>query len=73
MALLGQAEGMLMLEQMPILPIYYYVNITGYRPHLKGVYPNPRDRYLFKHIYIEENNQLTMKVQETEVKLIKVT
>lgn len=56
MALLGQAEGMLMLEQMPILPIYYYVNITGYRPHLKGVYPNPRDRYLFKHIYIEENN-----------------
>lgn len=53
MSLLSQAESLIMQKHLPILPIYYYVNITGARPNLKGAPPNPRDRYLFKYIYVE--------------------
>ena len=51
LALLSQAENLLMQHHTPILPIYYYVNITAFRPNLKGAIPNPRERYLFKNIY----------------------
>ncbi len=51
---LSQAESLLMMEDLPILPIYFYVNITGFRDNVKGVYANARDLYPFKHIFIDK-------------------
>lgn len=42
LALLSQAETLAMEREMPILPLYYYVNTFCYRPEVKGVYPNRR-------------------------------
>jgi oligopeptide transport system substrate-binding protein len=53
MDLLSKAENLLVQEHAPIMPIFYYVNIAAFRPNLKGAIPNPRDRYLFKYIYVE--------------------
>ena len=53
MNLLAQAEDMLINEQMPILPIYYYVNLMAYRNQVKGIYSNPRDMHPFKYIFVE--------------------
>ena len=52
MAVLSEAEHLLMHEQMPILPIYYYVNIMGFRENVRGVYPNARDKFPFKYMHI---------------------
>jgi len=52
--ILAEAEKMLVQEQMPFLPIYYYVNLAAYRKDVKGIYPNPREMYPFKYIYKEK-------------------
>ncbi|OQA01785.1 MAG: Periplasmic oligopeptide-binding protein precursor [Planctomycetes bacterium ADurb.Bin412] len=54
MAILAQAENMLIQEQVPFMALYYYVNLLAYRPEVKGVYPNARDMYPFKYIYVEK-------------------
>ncbi len=39
-ALLHRAEQILVVEQMPILPLYYYAEMYLFRPDVKGFYPN---------------------------------
>jgi len=39
-ALLHRAEQILVVEQMPILPLYYYAEMYMFRPEVKGFYPN---------------------------------
>ncbi|MEW6661515.1 MAG: peptide ABC transporter substrate-binding protein [Bacillota bacterium] len=39
-ALMHEAEKILM-DEMPIMPIYYYVNVTLYKPWVKGVFSPP--------------------------------
>ena len=39
LALLGEAERMLVNEEFPILPIYFYVNSGMLSPKVKGLYP----------------------------------
>ncbi len=51
--ILAQAENMLMQKQMPILPLYHYINLMAIKPYVKGLYPNARDIHPFKNIYIE--------------------
>ena len=53
-ALLADAESLLMREQMPILPIYYYVNLTALQPEVRGFYPNAREMNPWKYIYLEK-------------------
>ncbi|UUO05531.1 peptide ABC transporter substrate-binding protein [Blastopirellula sp. J2-11] len=40
--MLSQAEQILM-DEMPILPIYYYVSLNIVRPYVKNFYPNIQD------------------------------
>jgi oligopeptide transport system substrate-binding protein len=50
--LLQEAEGILINEEMPVMPVYYYSNLSLRRPEVKGFYSNPRDLHPFKYIYI---------------------
>ena len=40
--------------RLKFVALYYYVNLLAYRPEVKGVYPNARDMYPFKYIYVEK-------------------
>jgi oligopeptide transport system substrate-binding protein len=50
--ILAQAEQMILDQQSPLLPIFYYVNLHAYRPEIQGIYPNPRDMHPYKYIRI---------------------
>lgn len=52
--LLSSATQMLD-EQVPIIPIYYYVNVSLSRDNVHGVDPNPRGETIFKDVYVERN------------------
>lgn len=47
--LLSQAEGILN-QEVPILPLYSYVNKLAYRDNVKGLVPNPRNIIVLKAI-----------------------
>ena len=50
--LLTRAEQLL-LDECPIIPVYYYVNRTMFRSNVKGVNVNPRNMTMFKAVYVE--------------------
>ena len=52
--LLAQAEKIVAHDEMPIIPIYYYVNIEAFRPEIKGLYMNANYKHPFKYIYKEK-------------------
>ncbi|HWC58750.1 MAG TPA: peptide ABC transporter substrate-binding protein [Verrucomicrobiae bacterium] len=47
-----KAEAILM-DEMPIIPIYFYTHICLKRPELKGWYPNILDNHAYKFMYLE--------------------
>jgi len=51
--ILQEAEAML-IEEQPIIPLYFYVYDFLMKPYLKGVYGNPLEDHNFKHAYIDE-------------------
>jgi len=52
MALMHQAEAIL-FDDMPICPIYYYVNLYLQKPYVKNVVRNPLGYIDFTKAYIE--------------------
>ncbi len=52
LALLRQAERILVCEELPILPLYFYVNTYMVRPRVRGVYDNPRNFHPFQYVWI---------------------
>ena len=50
--MLAKAENILN-QEVPILPLYNYVNKTLYRDKLKGLNPNPRNIVVLKAIWVE--------------------
>lgn len=50
-ALFQEAEKHLM-EEMPIIPIYFYTRPRLIRPSVKGFYPNLLDHHPYKYIYL---------------------
>jgi len=51
-ALLNQAETILVRDDAPIIPIYFYVGFTYYNPaRIKGVYPNLLDDHPLNAIW----------------------
>jgi len=52
--ILAKAEKMLVQEQLPFLPVYYYVNLLAYKEQLKGMYLNAREMHPFKYIYVDK-------------------
>jgi len=51
-ALLGEAERIMVEEDCPILPILHYALPIAIKPHVRGLYPNPRLRFAFRYVSI---------------------
>ncbi len=50
--LLQEAESILVREEAPIIPIYFYVGLNYYNPaKIKGIYPNILDDHPFNDIW----------------------
>ena len=49
-----KAEAILM-DEMPILPIFFYTRPRLLRPSVKGWYPNLLDQPNYKSIYLDPN------------------
>lgn len=58
--LMGRAEAILM-DQLPILPVYYYVTQTTYSPRLGGYFPNVKDEHFPKFWYWMNDEELAAK------------
>lgn len=54
LAILSQTEALLNHEQMPILPLYYYVNLGAFRLDVRGIYENARNMHPFKTIAVNK-------------------
>jgi oligopeptide transport system substrate-binding protein len=54
MKILRRVEEILVVDQLPILPLYFYVNQGLLAPKVKGVFHNIRDLHPFQHIWIED-------------------
>jgi oligopeptide transport system substrate-binding protein len=50
--LLAQAESMINSE-LPIVPLYYYVNVTLHRDNVKGIIPNAKNILVWKDVIVE--------------------
>jgi len=50
--LFQQAEALLM-DQLPIIPIYFYRSKALVRPSVRGRFPNILDHHPYKHIYLD--------------------
>ncbi len=51
--LFRRAEKILCVEDLPILPLYFYVNQGVLRPRVKGLAENIRDLHPFQYIYLD--------------------
>jgi oligopeptide transport system substrate-binding protein len=47
-----KAEAILM-DELPIIPIYFYTHICARRPEVKGWYPTILDNHPYKYVYLE--------------------
>jgi oligopeptide transport system substrate-binding protein len=54
MAMLEQAERILM-DEMPIIPIYYYVSRNLVKPYVRGWYNNLQDSHHLRAIWIDHS------------------
>jgi|YNPMSStandDraft_1061717.scaffolds.fasta_scaffold00020_78 oligopeptide transport system substrate-binding protein len=53
MAIFRQVEEIIMTD-LPVMPIYFYVNILMWKPYVKGVYMNTLDLHPLKEAYLEK-------------------
>jgi len=47
-----QAEAIL-LDEMPIIPVYYFTTVRLVHPAVRGWHPLPLDRHPYKHVWLE--------------------
>ena len=47
-----EAEAILLAE-MPVIPIYFYVSLSLVKPNVRGWYPNILDHHPYKYIRLE--------------------
>jgi oligopeptide transport system substrate-binding protein len=47
-----RAEAIL-LDELPIMPIYFYTHVYARRPEVKGWYPTILDNHPYKYVYLE--------------------
>ena len=50
--LFQEAEAILM-DELPVLPIYFYTHVYFKQPSVKGWYPNILDEHPYKYVYLE--------------------
>jgi oligopeptide transport system substrate-binding protein len=52
-AILSEAEHLIDTE-VPIIPVYHYVNVSLSKPYVEGVLPNPRNMTIFKGVRVRK-------------------
>ncbi|MCE9636369.1 MAG: peptide ABC transporter substrate-binding protein [Planctomycetes bacterium] len=52
-AIFQECERMVAIDELPVMPLYYYVNQGMLRPRVKGWHDNVRDLHPFQYIYID--------------------
>jgi oligopeptide transport system substrate-binding protein len=50
---LYQKMDAILVDELPIIPIYYYTRIRALSPKVKGYYPTLLDNHPYKHVYLE--------------------
>ena len=50
-----QSAERLLMDEMPIIPIYYYVSRNMVRPRVRGFYNNLQDLHPLSAIWIDPN------------------
>jgi oligopeptide transport system substrate-binding protein len=53
--LILQSAEKLLMEEMPIIPIFYYVSRNVVRPRVRGLYNNPMDMHPLQDIWIDSD------------------
>jgi oligopeptide transport system substrate-binding protein len=53
--LLARAETVL-LDEMPIIPIYHFTTVRLVHPAVRGWHPLPLDRHPYKHVWLDAGN-----------------
>ena len=51
-----KAEQILM-DEMPVIPLYYYISTAMVRPYVKGFYRNIQDVHPLKSIFIDQQEK----------------
>jgi len=51
--LMQQAEALL-LDELPIIPVYYFTTVRLVHPAVRGWNPLPLDRHPYKHVWLEK-------------------
>jgi oligopeptide transport system substrate-binding protein len=59
-----QRAEALLLDELPLIPIYFYTRVGLRRPEVKGYYPNILDNHPYKYIYLEETANRTEASRE---------
>lgn len=55
MELFREAERILVVDEVPIMPIYFYVSLNLYNANrIGGIYPNPLDEHPLKYVFIKD-------------------
>ena len=60
-AVLAQQKGRfqeaekILAEEMPMLPIYFYVRASLRQPSVKGWWPNVLDHHPYKYVYLKDD------------------
>ena len=57
MGILATCEEILVQQELPIFPIYYYVSIHLADPRLRGVQDNVLDKMMLKWFYLDESGE----------------
>jgi oligopeptide transport system substrate-binding protein len=52
LAVFQKAEAIL-LDELPMIPIYFYTHVNASRPEVKGWYPTILDNHPYKYVYLE--------------------
>jgi len=54
LGLLAEAERILVLEQLPALPLHQHTNLMAISPRIGGLYPNPRLIFPFRYVFVKD-------------------
>jgi oligopeptide transport system substrate-binding protein len=54
LAMLSRAERLLVEEELPVVPLFVFPNTMAIKPHVGGLYPNPRLMFLFRHVFLSK-------------------
>ncbi len=46
----------ILMEELPVIPIYFYTRVNLRRPSVKGFYPTILDHHPYQDIFLEEDN-----------------